>query len=54
MTVKVQIPYIGSLNRVYEVLAHKRPLSLNMIRRLSYGLHIPGEIVFRESRAVKV
>ena len=54
MTVKDLIPYIGPLNRVYEVLAHKRPLSLNMIRRLSDGLHIPAEILIRESEAVEV
>ena len=53
MTVKDLIPYIGPLNRVYEVLAHKRPLSLNMIRRLSDGLHIPAEILIRESEAVE-
>ena len=53
MTVKDLIPYIGPLNRVYEVLAHKRPLSLNMIRRLSDGMHIPAEILIRESEAVE-
>jgi HTH-type transcriptional regulator/antitoxin HigA len=49
MTVKDLVPYIGSLNRVYEVLAYKRSLSLNMIRRLSEGLHIPAEVLIRES-----
>jgi HTH-type transcriptional regulator / antitoxin HigA len=53
MTVKDMIPYIGPLNRVYEVLANKRPLSLNMIRRLSDGLHIPAEILIRESEAIE-
>lgn len=53
MTVKDLIPYIGPLNRVYEVLAHKRPLSLNMIRRLSDGLQIPAEILIRESEAIE-
>lgn len=53
MTVKDLIPYIGPLNRVYEVLAHKRPLSLNMIRRLSDGMHIPADILIRESEAVE-
>lgn len=32
MTVKDLIPYIGSLNRVYEVLSYKRSLSLNIIK----------------------
>ena len=52
LTVKDLVPYIGSLNRVYEVLACKRPLSLNMIRRLNEGLHIPAEVLIRQ--AVKV
>ena len=47
MTVKDLVPYIGSLNRVYEVLSYKRSLSLNMIRRLSAGLHIPAEVLIR-------
>jgi HTH-type transcriptional regulator/antitoxin HigA len=53
LTVKDLVPYIGPLNRVYEVLAHKRSLSLNMIRRLSEGLNIPAEILIRESEAVE-
>jgi len=49
MTVKDLVPYIGPLNHVYEVLSHKRSLSLGMIRRLSDGLHIPAEVLIRES-----
>jgi len=49
LTVKDLVPYIGPLNRVYEVLSYKRPLSLHMIRRLSAGLHIPAEVLIRES-----
>ena len=49
MTVKDLVPYIGSLNRVYEVLSYKRPLSLNMIRRLSEGMRIPAEVLIRAS-----
>ena len=45
--VKDLVPYIGPPNRVYEVLSYKRPLSLNMIRRLSEGLHIPAEVLIR-------
>lgn len=30
LTVKDLVPYIGSLNRVYEVLSYKRSLSLNV------------------------
>jgi HTH-type transcriptional regulator/antitoxin HigA len=47
MTAKDLVPYIGPLNRVYEVLSYKRSLSLNMIRRLSEGLHIPAEVLIR-------
>ena len=53
LTVKDLVPYIGPLNRVYEVLAHKRSLSLNMIRRLSEGLNIPAEILIREPETVQ-
>ena len=49
MTVKDLVPYIGPLNRVYEVLNYKRSLSLNMIRRLSEGLQIPAEVLIRET-----
>jgi HTH-type transcriptional regulator/antitoxin HigA len=48
LTVKDLVPYIGPLNRVYEVLNYKRSLSLNMIRRLSQGLHIPAEVLIRQ------
>ena len=49
MTVKDLVPYIGPLNRVYEVLNYNRSLSLNMIRRLSEGLQIPAEVLIRET-----
>ncbi len=35
-------------NRVSEVLNHKRPLSLGMIRALHRGLGIPAEVLLRE------
>ncbi|MDR0843221.1 MAG: transcriptional regulator [Acidobacteriota bacterium] len=35
--------YIGSPSKVSEILNRKRPLSLNMIRRLHDGLDIPYE-----------
>ncbi len=35
-------------NRVSEVLNHKRPLSLGMIRSLHRGLGIPAEVLLRE------
>ena len=40
-------PYIGSRARVAEVLNHKRPLSLEMIRRLHKGLDIPADILIQ-------
>jgi len=41
-------PYIGSAPKVSEVLNGKRPLSLNMIRRLSEGLGIPAEVLIQD------
>ncbi len=41
-------PFIGSRGRVSEVLSGKRPLSLNMIRRLNRGLGIPAEVLIRD------
>jgi HTH-type transcriptional regulator/antitoxin HigA len=47
------IPFIGSRNRVHEVLNGRRPLTLKMIRRLHEGLGIPAEslIKLRPDRA---
>ncbi|RKP50412.1 helix-turn-helix domain-containing protein [Trinickia fusca] len=42
-------PYLGNLNRVYEVLNRKRGLSLAMIRRLNRGLKIPAEVLIAEA-----
>ena len=41
------VPMIGQLNRVYEVLARKRPLTLQMIRRLHCELGIPAESLIK-------
>jgi HTH-type transcriptional regulator/antitoxin HigA len=38
---------IGQLNRVYEVLNRKRPLTLQMIRRLHRDLGIPAESLIK-------
>ena len=43
--------FIGSRARVAEVLNHKRPLTLAMIRRLHHGLGIPAEVLINESVA---
>ncbi|QHJ00358.1 transcriptional regulator [Xylophilus rhododendri] len=45
LTVADMTPYIGPPHRVYEVLNRKRPLTLNMIRRLAAGLHIPADVL---------
>jgi len=39
--------YIGSQGRVSEVLNRRRPLSIEMIRRLHAGLGIPAEVLIR-------
>jgi HTH-type transcriptional regulator/antitoxin HigA len=41
------VPFIGSRNRVYEVLNHKRPLTLRMVWRLHSGLGIPAESLIK-------
>ncbi len=43
------IPYFGSLPKVSEVLARKRPLSLAMIRKIHKGLEIPAEILLGDA-----
>jgi HTH-type transcriptional regulator/antitoxin HigA len=47
LSVKDLEPYIGQLNRVYEVLNYKRPLTLRMIRGIHDGLGIPAEVLIR-------
>jgi HTH-type transcriptional regulator/antitoxin HigA len=42
------VPMIGQINRVYEVLSRKRPLTLQMIRRLHRDLGIPAESLIKE------
>ena len=43
------VPAIGRLNRVYEILARKRPLTLNMIWRVHQKFGIPAESLIRPS-----
>lgn len=47
--VKDLVPFIGPLNRVYEVLARRRPLSLHMIRRIHKGMGIPAEVLISQA-----
>ena len=51
LSVKDLEPIIGRSNRVYEVLNHKRPLTLAMIRRLHRSLGIPAEVLIAETAA---
>ena len=43
------VPYMGSLPKVSEVLARKRPLNLAMIRKLHQGLGIPADVLLAEA-----
>jgi len=40
-------PYIGSRARVSEILNRRRPLTLEMIRKLHQGLNIPADILIQ-------
>lgn len=46
-------PIFGRLNRVYEVLSRKRPLTLNMIRKLNTELDIPAESLIKQASATR-
>ena len=47
LVAKDLVPMIGQINRVYEVLNRKRPLTLQMIRRLHRDLGIPAESLIK-------
>ena len=51
LTVKDLEPMIGKSNRVYEILNHKRSLTLKMIWKLHEGLGIPAESLIKPPRA---
>jgi HTH-type transcriptional regulator/antitoxin HigA len=44
------VPAIGRLNRVYEILARKRPLTINIIWRLHEKFGIPAESLIRPTK----
>lgn len=48
LTVKDLEPMIGRSNRVYEILTHKRSLSLKMIWNLHRSLGIPAECLIKQ------
>lgn len=52
LTPKDLEPMIGRMNRVYEVLNRKRPLTLAMIRKLHTGLGIPAESLIQPTQAI--
>ncbi len=45
-------PYIGTRARVSEILNKKRPLTLNMIRKLHTGLGISGDVLLQPVKIV--
>jgi HTH-type transcriptional regulator/antitoxin HigA len=47
LSIKDLVPYIGQANRVYEILNHKRPLTMAMAWKLHRGLGIPAESLIR-------
>jgi len=48
LTAKDLEPMIGRANRVYEILSHKRPLTLKMIWKLHRDLGIPAECLIKQ------
>jgi HTH-type transcriptional regulator / antitoxin HigA len=48
LTVKDLEPMIGKSNRVYEILNHKRSLTLKMIWKLHQELGIPAESLIKQ------
>lgn len=51
LTIKDLEPMIGKSNRVYEILNHKRSLTLKMIWKLHEGLGIPAESLIKPPQA---
>lgn len=49
LTIDDLVPVIGRKNRVYEVLARKRPLTLRMIEGLHETFAIPAESLLKRS-----
>lgn len=46
------VPCIGSISRVSEVLNHRRPLSLSMVRSLHAKLGIPAHVLLQEPEKI--
>ncbi len=45
--------FLGQKSRVTEVLKRQRPLSINMIRKLHDGLHIPSDVLIQQYELAK-
>jgi HTH-type transcriptional regulator / antitoxin HigA len=54
LTPKDLVPFIGQLNRVYEILNRKRPLTLNMIWKLHQKLGIPADCLIQPPKSPMV
>lgn len=54
LTVKDLEPMIGKSNRVYEILNHKRSLTLKMIWKLHLELGIPAESLIKPPKQVLI
>lgn len=52
LTPKDLVPMIGRINRVYEILNRKRPLTLAMIWKLHDQLGIPAENLIRPPKSL--
>ena len=52
LTARDLVPVIGQLNRVYEVLARRRPLTMRMVWRLHQQLGIPAQSLIRPQQRV--
>ena len=48
LTVDDLVPAIGQKNRVYEVLARRRPLTVRMIRAMNKEFNIPAESLLNQ------
>lgn len=51
LTVDDLVPVIGRKNRVYEVLARRRPLTIRMIQALNKTFDIPAESLLKQQVA---
>ena len=52
LTARDLVPVIGQLNRVYEVLARRRPLMMPMVWRLHQQPGIPAQSLIRPQQRV--